>query len=475
MAAADGTSPRPDRPGPGSVVSRAAEREDVNVAGRHRDAPGNPGDPPVLPHPDDAGLLRLGDGVQPARHRPVGAQPPLRQLLRLVRRPPPERVRARASGSPRAFESIEEICNYLLGHKEVVDLRRRPRGGGKAVVPDVRRGDRAARRASSASRSRSRRAALRHRLDSKIETTRIGRRGRRAQRPQRARPGDDVRGAAGAGRDRPGSGDDLVVQTPYGDSGQTTFFIADARPTGTSTRRRSSDEELKVMRRINAAEAAIEGVITRHGTLVGPLMTELAGLPRADALRRRLVRQRRARLDVLTEDAAARSRASAPCAMGERLRQEGYRGYFELDFLADVDTGEMYLGELNPRVTGRELDDERHRRRLRRHAAVPVPPARVHGRRLRDRRRRAERALGAAAEHRRVEPVHPQADRRRGRAASRSAPASGIWRMAPDGSIGFVAPRHRLAHGRRRATRRSTCASPAPATTATRAPTSASS
>jgi hypothetical protein len=38
--------------------------------------------------------------------------------------------------------------------------------------------------------------------------------------------------------------------------------------------------------------------------------------------------------------------------MGERLRQEGYRGYFELDVLADMDTGALYLGELNPRVTG---------------------------------------------------------------------------------------------------------------------------
>jgi hypothetical protein len=34
------------------------------------------------------------------------------------------------------------------------------------------------------------------------------------------------------------------------------------------------------------------------------------------------------------------------------LRWEGYRGYFELDFLADMDTGDMWLGELNPRVTG---------------------------------------------------------------------------------------------------------------------------
>lgn len=30
----------------------------------------------------------------------------------------------------------------------------------------------------------------------------------------------------------------------------------------------------------------------------------------------------------------------------------GYRGYFELDWLIDLDDGELYLGELNPRLTG---------------------------------------------------------------------------------------------------------------------------
>ena len=69
-----------------------------------------------------------------------------------------------------------------------------------------------------------------------------------------------------------------MVQTPYGDSGQTTFFVADRVRLG------QDDEEhgrrgLKVMKRIDTAEAAIEGVITRHGTLVGPLMTELTGFP----------------------------------------------------------------------------------------------------------------------------------------------------------------------------------------------------
>ncbi|MGD2131056.1 MAG: hypothetical protein PVJ17_17320, partial [Lysobacterales bacterium] len=37
---------------------------------------------------------------------------------------------------------------------------------------------------------------------------------------------------------------------------------------------------------------------------------------------------------------------------GEQLRKEGYRGYFELDFLIDKKTEEIWLGELNPRVTG---------------------------------------------------------------------------------------------------------------------------
>jgi hypothetical protein len=37
---------------------------------------------------------------------------------------------------------------------------------------------------------------------------------------------------------------------------------------------------------------------------------------------------------------------------GEQLRKEGYRGYFELDFLIDEDSERLYLGELNPRITG---------------------------------------------------------------------------------------------------------------------------
>jgi hypothetical protein len=38
--------------------------------------------------------------------------------------------------------------------------------------------------------------------------------------------------------------------------------------------------------------------------------------------------------------------------LGDRLAVEGYRGFLEIDYLADVDTGELYLGELNPRISG---------------------------------------------------------------------------------------------------------------------------
>ena len=38
--------------------------------------------------------------------------------------------------------------------------------------------------------------------------------------------------------------------------------------------------------------------------------------------------------------------------LGDRLAEEGYKGFFEVDYLVDVDTGELYLGELNPRISG---------------------------------------------------------------------------------------------------------------------------
>jgi len=247
---------------------------------------------------------------------------------------------------PRAFESIEEIVNYLLGHKELADyVDSRGRGKATFLMFDEETEQLAAELGLEVAFPS---ASLRHRLDSKIVTTRLGNEAGVPSVPNvlgRARTYRElVELARGADL-----GKDLVVQTPYGDSGQTTFFVAKQ-----GDWKRNADEmvdqELKVMKRINPRETAIEGVVTRHGTLVGPLMTELAGFSELtpytggwcgnDVF-----------AEVLTEQHRSQARAYTQ-AMGERLRQEGYRGYFEIDFLADVDSGEMYLGELNPRVTG---------------------------------------------------------------------------------------------------------------------------
>jgi hypothetical protein len=94
----------------------------------------------------------------------------------------------------------------------------------------------------------------------------------------------------------------------------------------------------------------VEAVLTRHGTLVGPLMSDITGHPELtpykggwagnDVYPEVLDDSQRARARVLTQN------------LGDRLGSEGYRGFFEVDFLVDTDTGELYLGELNPRLSG---------------------------------------------------------------------------------------------------------------------------
>ena len=74
---------------------------------------------------------------------------------------------------PREFTSIEDVCNYLLGHKEVVDFVDHRGPGGKATFVMF---DEDTERAASAIGLEIIHppAALRKRLDSKIVTTQVG-------------------------------------------------------------------------------------------------------------------------------------------------------------------------------------------------------------------------------------------------------------------------------------------------------------
>ena len=191
-------------------------------------------------------------------------------------------------------------------------------------------------------------ASLREHLDSKIVTTQLG---NEAGAPSVPNVLTRVDGWAGlrAVAEKAGLGDELVVQTPYGDSGKTTFFISSEA----DWRKHSADivgQEIKVMRRINNRPVAVEAVLTRCGTIVGPFMSELIGYPNLTPSRGGWCGN-----EMFPEVLTGESRSIATQLvrrLGDRLAEEGYRGFFEVDVLVDTDTNDIYLGELNPRISG---------------------------------------------------------------------------------------------------------------------------
>lgn len=191
-------------------------------------------------------------------------------------------------------------------------------------------------------------AALRTRLDSKIVTTKLGNEAGAPSVPNVLSKGTNWK-ALRKVADKAALGDELVVQTPYGDSGKTTFFINNEE----DWNRHSQDiigEEIKVMRRINNLPVAVEAVLTTSGTVVGPFLTELAGHEELTPYRGGWCGNEM-HPEVLNEKRRAKATELVK-RLGDRLALEGYRGFFEIDVLVDTDTDEVYLGELNPRISG---------------------------------------------------------------------------------------------------------------------------
>ena len=190
--------------------------------------------------------------------------------------------------------------------------------------------------------------ALRTRLDSKLTTTRLGNEVGAPSVP-------NVLAVASTYAELQAFcalsslGDDLVIQMPYGDSGKTTFFIANEADWN-----RHSDEiaghEAKIMTRIRNTAIAVEAVITRHGTIVGPFMTDLTGYPELTPYHGGWCGN-----DLFPNALSPDHRAEAidlVRRLGDGLAHEGYVGFFEVDILVDLDADTVYLGELNPRISG---------------------------------------------------------------------------------------------------------------------------
>ncbi len=246
------------------------------------------------------------------------------------------------------FQSIEDINNYLLQHKEVIDYIEQ-RGGNPKLIFLMFDEETEKLAEEIGAKVWFPKAKLRNRIDNKIETVRIGNKAGVPSVPNALSEIKDydhllkVAEKAGLGRD-------LVLQSAYGDSGHTTFFIKSEADFRKHQHEIIDHGEIKVMKRINCRGAAIEACATKEGTIVGPLMTELVGFKELTPYRGGWCGN-----EIFANAFSARVRDQARAytfAFGEQLRKEGYRGYFELDFLVDTKTRDIYLGELNPRITG---------------------------------------------------------------------------------------------------------------------------
>src|SRR5689334_17973719 len=161
------------------------------------------------------------------------------------------------------FESSEHINNYLLRDPEVrACLERR---GGKPMVAMVFFDEETEEICKEQGYNLILPPdSLRRRLDSKIVTTQLGNEAGAPSVPNVLGTADTYAELLDLATQHKLSSD-LVVQTPYGDSGKTTFFIK-AEKDWDANAEDIVGQQLKVMKRINNKAAAVEACITRHGT-----------------------------------------------------------------------------------------------------------------------------------------------------------------------------------------------------------------
>lgn len=249
----------------------------------------------------------------------------------------------------RPFTCIEDINNYLLEHKEIVDFIKSRAVNGKAgkalfLMFDERTEELCKQLGLEVSFPS---AALRAKIDDKISATRIA---DAAGIPSVPNVLAKIGGYDELCKVSARLGRDLVIQTAFGDSGHTTFFISCEADFNKHAEQIIEAPEVKIMKRIRCRGSALEACVTRHGTVVGPLMTELVGFKELTPYRGGWCGNE-VFPEAFSQGVRDQARKTA-VAFGEQLRKMGYRGYFELDFLRDLDTDELFLGEVNPRVTG---------------------------------------------------------------------------------------------------------------------------
>ncbi|MCB9251175.1 MAG: biotin carboxylase [Flavobacteriales bacterium] len=247
------------------------------------------------------------------------------------------------------FTGIEDINNYLLQHPEVINyINSRTPGKKKGKVMFLMFNKKTEELAKNLGLELIFPSAdLREHMDNKVNTNRIAEKAGVPCVPYVLSKVTDYKQLKKVSSNL---GKDLVVQAPFGDSGHTTFFISNEEEFDKYKDEIINEEEVKIMKRINCRGAAIEACVTSQGTIVAPLMTELVGFKELTPYKGGWCGNE---IFPFAFTPTLRLKARNYTQLfGDQLKKEGYRGYFELDFLIDQDNGRIYLGELNPRVTG---------------------------------------------------------------------------------------------------------------------------
>lgn len=248
----------------------------------------------------------------------------------------------------REFESMEDMVNYLVSHKDSVDMFERKGSQGKILtVMFDETTEKLARELNMEIALPS--FELRNHLDSKIITTRLANEAGVPSAPNvydiEVSSYQELMTVAKKNK----LGTKLVVQTPYGDSGKTTFFI-NCEADWDKHQDNIVGETLKVMKYINHIPGTVEAVATRCGTLVGPLQTDITGYKELTPYGGGWCGN-----DIFPDLLQGKIRSQIikmVKRMGDKLYETGYRGTFCFDYLVDTDDGNVYLGEINPRLSG---------------------------------------------------------------------------------------------------------------------------
>ncbi|WP_191498629.1 biotin carboxylase [Mycobacterium simulans] len=245
------------------------------------------------------------------------------------------------------FGCMGDVCNHLLRDPETLEFIARRGPGGKACFVMLDEETQALARQAGLEVMHPP-AELRHRLGSKLVMTRLADEAGVPSVPHvigRVGCYDELSALAQSA----GLGDDLVVVAAYGDAGSTVLFVRGQRDWDDHAGD-LVEQEVKVMKRIRNVEVCIEGVVTRHGTVIGPAMTSLVGYPELTPGKGSWCGN-----DIwrgVLPPAQTHAAREMVGKLGDILRREGYRGYFEVDLLHDLDSDELYLGEVNPRLSG---------------------------------------------------------------------------------------------------------------------------